>query len=43
MTVYFFATMLFDIIYTVAKYVTFGNEGTFIQTAPLQEVGVLLK
>ena len=35
--------MLFDIIYTVAKYVTFWNEDTFVRTAPVQEVGVLLK
>ena len=35
--------MLFDIIYTVAKYVTFWNKGTFVQTAHVQEVGILLK
>ena len=36
-------TTIFEIIYTVAKYVTFWNEGTFVRTAPVQDVGVLLK
>ena len=31
------------ICHHLAKYVTFGNEGTFVRTAPVQEVGVLLK
>ena len=31
----------FDIIYTVVKYVTSWNEGTFVRTAPVKEVGVL--
>ena len=29
-----FKTTIFEIIYTVAKYVTFWNEGTFVRTAP---------
>ena len=36
-------TTIFEIIYTVAKYVTFWNEGTFVRTAPVQDVGILLK
>ena len=36
-------TTIFKIIYTVTKYVTFWNESTFVQTAPVQDVGVLLK
>ena len=36
-------TTIFVIIYTVAKYVTFWNEGTFVRTVPVQDVGVLLK
>ena len=35
--------MIFEIIYTVAKYVTFWNEGTFVRTAPVQVMGILLK
>ena len=30
-------------MYLVAKYVTFWNEGTLVRTAPVQDVGVLLK
>ena len=32
-----------ETIYTVAKFVIFWNEGTFVRTAHMQEVGVLLK
>ena len=33
----------FEIVYIVANFVTCWNEGTFVRTAPVQEVGVLLK
>ena len=33
-------TTIFEIIYTVAKYVTFWNAGTFVRTAPVQDVSV---
>ena len=35
--------MLFEISYTVANYVTFWTEDTFVRTAPVQKVGVILK
>ena len=34
---------MFEIIYNVAKYLTFLNEGTFVRIAPVQLVGFLLK
>ena len=34
---------IYEIINKVAKYVTLWNEGTFVRTAPVQDVGVLLK